>query len=133
MFSHFASLQHKKNKMVRVHTKFPSSCLRISKARIRVRSPPLQSNPAYNSIKASRKNDEYYERESSFSSDAPRSSEVSSEKGESKEGNRIIVVVDGSQHAKGALQWALSHTVQNEDTVILLHIAKPLKCGNFNI
>ena len=117
--------------MVRVHNIFPSSCLRISKARFRVRSPPLQSNPAYNSIKASCKNDQYYEHESSFSSDAPRSSVDSSEKGECKEGNRIIVVVDECQHAKGALQWALSHTVQKEDTIILLHIAKPLICGKF--
>lgn len=96
-----------------------------------MRPPPLQSNPAYNSIKASHKN-EYYENEygSSFSSDTPRSSEANSEKGEPKEGNRIMVVVDASQQAKGALQWALSHTVQKEDTVILLHIAKPSKCDS---
>ncbi|XP_057518906.1 uncharacterized protein LOC130799721 [Amaranthus tricolor] len=117
--------------MARIHTKIPSSCFRLSKARIRLRTPPLQSNPAYNSIKATQKNVKYYEHEfgSSFSSDTPRSSEENCQKGESKEGNRIMVVVDGSQQAKGALQWALSHTVQKEDTIILLHIAKPLICG----
>ncbi|XP_021730274.1 uncharacterized protein LOC110697224 [Chenopodium quinoa] len=108
--------------MVRVHTKIPGSCFKISKARIR--SPPLQSNPAYNSIKSGKS--EYFENEcgSSFSS------EESSEKGEPKEGNRIMIVVDATLQAKGALQWALSHTVQKEDTVILLHLAKPTKCDS---
>ncbi|KMT10846.1 hypothetical protein BVRB_5g113500 isoform A [Beta vulgaris subsp. vulgaris] len=118
--------------MVRVHTKNSASCFRISKARIRVRSPPLQSNPAYNSIKAGHKNHQYFENDcgSSFNSDTNGSSEENSENGEPKEGNRIMVVVDASQEANGALHWALSHTVQKEDTVILLHITKPSKNGS---
>ncbi|KAK9277809.1 hypothetical protein L1049_027365 [Liquidambar formosana] len=44
-------------------------------------------------------------------------------------GNRIMVVVDSSREAKGALQWALSHTVQSQDTVILLYVAKQCKQG----
>ena len=114
--------------MVRVHTKIQGSCFRFSKARVRARSPPLQSNPAYNAIKGSH-NSEYYECGSSFSSDTPRMSEDNCEKGEPKQGNRIMVVVDASQEAKGALQWALSHTVQKEDTVILLQIVRPSKTG----
>ncbi|KAL2935525.1 Midasin [Bienertia sinuspersici] len=112
--------------MVRVHTKIPgSSCFRISKTRIRARSPALQSNPAYNSIKSNHSNNEYYECSSSFGSDTPRLSAENPE----KQGNRIMVVVDPTQEAKGALQWALSHTVQEEDTLILLHIVKPSKTG----
>nr|GMC75381.1 uncharacterized protein LOC109193600 isoform X1 [Ipomoea batatas] len=43
--------------------------------------------------------------------------------------NRVMVVVDKSLEAKGALQWALSHTVQSQDTVILVHVTKPSKQG----
>ncbi|XP_074315879.1 uncharacterized protein LOC141652160 [Silene latifolia] len=113
--------------MAKVHTKFPGFCFRVSKARIRVRSPKLQSNPAYNSIKSSHRS-EYYDCGSSFTSDTPRHSDET-EKSETKNGNRIMVVVDATQKAKGALQWALSHTVQKEDTVILIHISKPSRQG----
>ncbi|XLR52445.1 hypothetical protein HN51_003173 [Arachis hypogaea] len=36
-----------------------------------------------------------------------------------------MVVVDSSFEAKGALDWALSHTIQRQDNVILVHVAKP--------
>ncbi|KAF4395149.1 hypothetical protein G4B88_018019 [Cannabis sativa] len=42
-------------------------------------------------------------------------------------GNKIMIVVDSSLEAKGALDWALSHTVQSQDTVVLLHATKPSK------
>ncbi|KAL9239448.1 hypothetical protein vseg_013770 [Gypsophila vaccaria] len=109
--------------MAKVRTKTQGYCFRISKARIRVRSPPLQSNPAYNAIKFSHKNEYYDDCSPSFTSGTPTSSDENSEKSESRDGNRIVVVVDGTQESKGALQWALSHTVQKEDTIVLLHIA----------
>ncbi|KAI3416885.1 Usp domain-containing protein [Psidium guajava] len=41
-------------------------------------------------------------------------------------GNRVMVVVDSSLAAEGALEWALSLTVQSQDdTIVLLHVAKP--------
>ena len=46
-------------------------------------------------------------------------------------GNKIMVVVDSSLEAKGGLEWALSHTVQSQDTVVLLHVAN--KQGHHNI
>jgi hypothetical protein len=39
-------------------------------------------------------------------------------------GNKIMVVVDSSLEAKGALEWALTHAVQSQDNIILLHVAK---------
>ncbi|KAK7330267.1 hypothetical protein VNO77_24456 [Canavalia gladiata] len=53
-------------------------------------------------------------------------------------GNKIMIVVDSSFEAKGALEWALSHTVQNQDTVVLLHVTRPTRegaeCGaKFNV
>ncbi|XXG55507.1 hypothetical protein AAC387_Pa03g3164 [Persea americana] len=44
-------------------------------------------------------------------------------------GRRIMIVVDSSAEAKAALQWALTHTVQNNDTMILLSVIKPCKQG----
>ncbi|KAI3762704.1 hypothetical protein L1987_53145 [Smallanthus sonchifolius] len=44
-------------------------------------------------------------------------------------GNKVMVVVDSSTESKGALQWALDHTVQNQDTIILLHVATASKLG----
>ncbi|KAF5187943.1 Adenine nucleotide alpha hydrolases-like superfamily protein [Thalictrum thalictroides] len=39
-------------------------------------------------------------------------------------GKRIMVVVDSSPAAKCALQWTLSHSVQNQDTIVLLYVTK---------
>lgn len=44
-------------------------------------------------------------------------------------GNKVMVVVDSSSESKGALQWALDHTVQNQDTMILLYVATATKLG----
>ncbi|XP_074319744.1 uncharacterized protein LOC141656644 [Silene latifolia] len=111
--------------MAKVATKMPGFCFRIRKAWIRVRLPWLQTNPVYNSIKFTHKN-EYYD---DCSSSSFRSCDDNSEKTESNNGNRIMVVVDATQEAKGALQWALSHTVQKEDTILLLHLANPSSRG----
>ncbi|KAK8478302.1 hypothetical protein V6N11_060228 [Hibiscus sabdariffa] len=42
-------------------------------------------------------------------------------------GNKVMVVVGSTLEAKGALDWALSHTIQAEDTIVLLHVTKPRK------
>lgn len=44
-------------------------------------------------------------------------------------GRKIMIVVDSSFEAEGALQWALSNTVQNQDQIVLLHLTKPSKTG----
>lgn len=51
-----------------------------------------------------------------------------------KSGNKIMVVVDSNlDEAKGALDWALSHTVQTQDTLVLLHVSKPSTQGKLLI
>lgn len=45
--------------------------------------------------------------------------------------NKVMVVVDSSIESNGALQWALDHTVQNQDTIILIHVAIASKLGKF--
>ncbi|XP_042501293.1 universal stress protein PHOS32-like [Macadamia integrifolia] len=40
-------------------------------------------------------------------------------------GRKIMIVVDSSVEAKAAVQWALTHTVQSQDTIVLLHVTRP--------
>ncbi|XP_027096472.1 uncharacterized protein [Coffea arabica] len=44
-------------------------------------------------------------------------------------GRKIMIVVDSSPEAKNAIQWALTHTVQSQDLVILLYVTKPSNPG----
>lgn len=37
---------------------------------------------------------------------------------------KVMVVVDSSPEARRALLWALSHTVQGQDTLVLLHVIR---------
>lgn len=48
---------------------------------------------------------------------------------ENGSGNKVMVVVDSTPEAQGALEWALSHTIQAQDTILLLHVANPRKRG----
>lgn len=50
-------------------------------------------------------------------------SSVDSSAAEESSVNKIMVAVDSSLEAKGALEWALSHTAQTHDTILLLHLA----------
>lgn len=93
-----------------------ATCIRVRvHSRVRVRSPSQQYKKTASYIKAEEKSEISSEiNEFRFNSYLP----------ESETGNRVMVVVDSSPEAKGALEWALSHTVQSQDTIILLHVAK---------
>ncbi|VFQ76458.1 unnamed protein product [Cuscuta campestris] len=43
--------------------------------------------------------------------------------------NKVMVVVNHSPEAEHALQWALTHTIQTHDVVVLLHVTRPCKQG----
>lgn len=88
--------------------KMPSFCLNRIRPHARVRSPPVQSK---NDPKTSLKNED--------SGDVIKP----------PIGRKIMIVVDSSMEAKGAVQWALTHTVQSHDIVILLHVTKPSNQG----
>ncbi|XP_057791789.1 uncharacterized protein LOC131008779 [Salvia miltiorrhiza] len=88
------------------------------RARVRVRSPSQQYKKTASFIKAQDKSDGVSE--FSFNSCLP----------ESESGNRVMIVVDSGPEARVALEWALSHTVQSHDTIVLLHVAR--KDGNTN-
>ncbi|KAK2983916.1 hypothetical protein RJ640_000935 [Escallonia rubra] len=110
--------------MVRVRTRLPGFCMSRGMARIRARSPPQQHKKTYSPIRSEVKS-EFSSKNSIemdfISSDHP--------KPESEDGKKVMVVVDSSKEAMGALQWALSHTVQNQDTIFLLHVTKPPEKG----
>lgn len=96
----------------------PAACFRIW-------SPPVRSKPTANSINAAQKTEFLGNgREDDFSTDTDHSAKA----GEVI-GNKIMIVVDSSLEAKGALEWALSHTVQSQDTVILVHVSNLSKQG----
>ncbi|KAJ9163494.1 hypothetical protein P3X46_023156 [Hevea brasiliensis] len=99
--------------MASSRTRSPKLCISRSVARIRVRSPSLRGKPTSNSVD----NDQKIEFLGNGMED------FVGENGYGN-GNKVMAVVDSSLEAKGALQWALSHTVQSQDTIVLLYISK---------
>ncbi|GFY85664.1 adenine nucleotide alpha hydrolases-like superfamily protein [Actinidia rufa] len=109
--------------MARARVRLPGFCVNH---RGRVTTQPQQFTQSYNSI--------YRDDKAEFSNNSIEmnfSGEMLKPESESglESGKRVMVVVESSVEAKGALQWALSHTVQSQDTVVLLHVAKPSKYG----
>ncbi|XP_044487518.1 uncharacterized protein LOC123212443 [Mangifera indica] len=97
------------------HRTSPRLSLNRSTGRVRVVSPSLQRKRASNSIETDQKveflgNGEEIDYGGSY------------EEKNGWTGNKVMVVVDSSLDAKGALEWALSHTIQNQDTILLLYV-----------
>ncbi|KAK8933886.1 hypothetical protein KSP39_PZI015217 [Platanthera zijinensis] len=86
--------------MGRANSRLPSFCLNRVATRVRVRSPLVESNSAPPAAAGGR-------------ADA--------------EGRRIMIAVDSGAEARIALLWALSHSVQSNDTLVLLKVSKPGK------
>lgn len=110
-----------------MRSKITAFCMSPAVARICARSP-CQS---YKKTDSFFKSDGNSDHSSKSSGDLSFNGDVS--KLENDGGNRIMVVVNSSFEAKGALQWALSHTVQSQDSIILLHVAKPSKHGKLSV
>ncbi|XP_062111503.1 universal stress protein PHOS32-like [Humulus lupulus] len=107
--------------MGRTGPKLPSFCLNRIRPLVRVRSPPTQQKFQVNSLKAAQKLDEgpngIVKDEKTTETGIKPSSGI---------GRKIMVVVDSSFEAKVALQWALSHSMPNQDKLVLLHVIKPI-------
>ncbi|ERN17818.1 universal stress protein PHOS32 [Amborella trichopoda] len=124
--------------MGRTSVKLPGFCLNRISTHVRVRPPPQDEKPISDSIKTEqvaeclRKRETPEKRNGDFQA---QNGDLKAKNGDSKEktevgfGRTIMIVVDSSPEAKGALQWALSHSVQSDDTLILLHVLKPSKQG----
>ncbi|XP_057448070.1 universal stress protein PHOS32 isoform X2 [Lotus japonicus] len=100
-------------------TRLPGFCLNRIRPHARVRSPPIQAKLDTNASETDKKT------ENSCSACEEKSDD--GVKPGSMIGRKIMIVVDSSLEAKGAVQWALTHTVQNQDIIILLHVMKPSK------
>lgn len=114
--------------MGKTGTKLPSFCLNRIRPHVRVRSPPIQSKfDARNSPKNDQKTSQ-----NSCGNAKQEEKSGGDDHGEANKakpglviGRKIMIVVDSSIEAKGALQWALSHTLQSQDKLVLLHVTKP--------
>ncbi|XVF49919.1 hypothetical protein PTKIN_Ptkin04bG0054800 [Pterospermum kingtungense] len=122
------STQKQEQKMGRSHSRSPKLNLSRSVARVRVHSPSLRRKSASNCIR----NDQEVEFLGNSEADKLISNNESGSEFGVGGGNKVMVVVDSSPEARGALEWALSHTIQGQDTIVLLHVAKPRKRESSN-
>ncbi|KAK7307043.1 hypothetical protein VNO77_39752 [Canavalia gladiata] len=98
-------------------TRLPGFCLNRIRPHARVRSPPAQAKHDTSATKIDQKNENSCSASEEKSDDGVKPGSVI--------GRKIMIVVDSSLEAKAAVQWALTHTVQNQDTIVLLHVMKP--------
>ncbi|OIW02203.1 hypothetical protein TanjilG_21856 [Lupinus angustifolius] len=103
-------------------TRLPGFCLNRIRPHVRMRSPPIQAKLDTSASKTDQKI------ENPCSACEDKSGEEV--KNGFVVGRKIMIVVDSSLEAKSAVQWALTHTVQNQDVIILLHVIKSSKQAN---
>lgn len=115
--SHLRSSSHLSKEMGKIGTKLPSFCLNRIRPHVRVRSPPIQSKQEADVGKTDKCGNVGEGKVKDGGDGAKKPGLVFARK--------IMIVVDSSIEAKGALQWALSHTVQSQDKLVLLHVTKP--------
>ncbi|KAG9442818.1 hypothetical protein H6P81_018672 [Aristolochia fimbriata] len=116
--------------MGRASPRLASFCLNRLTTRVRVRSPPIEHSKP---ISGGNKSDLSTATTTTTTTTTVRFSGPEAEKnageGTTKAvgfvaGRRIMIVVDSSQEAKSAVHWALTHTVQSQDTVVLLYVTR---------
>lgn len=105
--------------MGRTGTRLPGFCLNRIRPHVRVRSPPILQQLKPSSAKT----------DQNHKDEICGKDKVGEEKPGFVIGRKIMIVVDSSVEAKGAIQWALSHSVQCHDTLILLYVTNPSKQG----
>ncbi|KAL5725768.1 hypothetical protein ACHQM5_008875 [Ranunculus cassubicifolius] len=100
--------------------KLTSSCLNRLTTQFRIRSsPPTQFKSSYPSTTDQKNDHQFVSSTDKITGDGKKPSS----------NRRVMIVIDSSVEAKCALQWALSHTVQNHDVIVLLNVNKPSKQG----
>ncbi|KAG5603601.1 hypothetical protein H5410_025093 [Solanum commersonii] len=102
-------------------TRMPNFCLSRIRPHVQIRSPPIQ---AKNNI-IEEKNDPSL---AMIPASVPEEKVVAGDDVALPTpviGRKIMILVDSSLEAKNALQWALTHTVQSQDLLVLLYVTKP--------
>ncbi|KAH7528901.1 uncharacterized protein LOC107419131 [Ziziphus jujuba] len=106
--------------------KYARLCVGRGATCFRVHSLSLRSKPTKNPIRAGQIAEFFSSsEENSFRSPDVDGKKTENENSEAAAGNKILIVVDSSLEAKGAVEWTLIHAVQTQDTIILLHVTKP--------
>ncbi|KAM3359210.1 hypothetical protein P3S68_022143 [Capsicum galapagoense] len=103
-----------------VRTRMPNFCLNRIRPHVhQIRSPPIIQATKNNIINEEKNNP-------SLAMPAPEG-EVAGDVAKPTPliGRKIMILVDSSVEAKNALQWALTHTVQSHDVLVLLYVTKP--------
>ncbi|KAI3962731.1 hypothetical protein MKW92_023569 [Papaver armeniacum] len=101
-------------------SRFQVSCFNSSSSRVRIRSKPVQSKSIKSTSSNFIKKDELM-----MMIDNSTNKDAEQRKSKFVVGRRIMVVVDLSYEVASAIQWTLTHTVQSQDTLVLLHVVKP--------
>ncbi|KAL3501524.1 hypothetical protein ACH5RR_035973 [Cinchona calisaya] len=112
--------------MGRIGATMPSFCLNRIRPLVRIRSPIVQSK---NDSDCGRSQEEKEEEKNNNSGNVEKDVKPASV----VIGRKIMIVVDSSPEAKNAIQWALTHTVQSQDLVILLYVTKTSNPGDESI
>ncbi|CAN6549302.1 unnamed protein product [Malus baccata var. baccata] len=115
--------------MGKIGTKLPNFCLNRIRPHVRVRSPPIQSKPDASDVAKKSSDGKFQDsrnvgEEEKVKAAAGGGGDENPKKAGLVIARKIMIVVDSSLEAKGAIQWALSHTVQSQDKIVLLHVTK---------
>ncbi|CAN4086227.1 unnamed protein product [Withania somnifera] len=113
--------------MMRVRVKLPGFCMNRTAVPVRARNSPSQLYKK--TLDLIKSDDNMSEFSSKNSIEINYNTDESKTDSENGVNNRVMVVVDTSLEAKNALQWALTHTVQNQDTIVLLSVIKTSQQG----
>lgn len=90
----------------------PRFCIRLGSLSLKVNSSPNYST-------------DFSDQKSSFRGDG----DAAKSGGSAASGSTVMVVVGSSLDGRGALEWALSHAVGSQDTVVLLQVVKSFNKG----
>ncbi|KAM0010412.1 putative rossmann-like alpha/beta/alpha sandwich protein [Helianthus debilis subsp. tardiflorus] len=111
--------------MVRNGSKMPSFCLAKIRPHVRVRSPTIQLKECVD--RPTKTDDQRSKASDGFANENETKSEGVIAKVEPPVkvvARKVMIVVDSSVEAKNALQWALTHSVQSHDILVLLYVKK---------
>ncbi|CAN8300284.1 unnamed protein product [Cochlearia groenlandica] len=91
---------------------------KLSLRRVRINTPSIRYKPDSSSIERDQRIEFL-----------PENGDDSGSEAVVEGGNRVMVVVDKALASTGALEWAITHTLQPQDTLFLLYFAKPFRKG----
>nr|GLL43526.1 universal stress protein PHOS32 [Ipomoea trifida] len=108
----------------------PSFCLNRIRPHVQIRFSPIKNHTKHYGTTKNEDDDDQEERRVKGCGGGDVDEEEEEKKRNSGDvtvklpGRKIMILVDSSLEAKNALQWALTHSVQSQDVVVLLYVTK---------